>query len=214
MLAIFDTEGVLIDGEFLPELAKVVGKEEKIWEITKKGISGEIEWEKGLIERINELKGVSYDDCKRVSDDMPIMEGAKEVNSPVIVQASAGARKYAGPRFIKSMMEAAVEEFPEIPIVMHQDHGGSPKDCKVCIDLGFSSVMMDGSLRLNHNKNSRWYSTSLRPFRLMVVLLGPILKVFLRAQMCTFVSQALFVPLMANSFACSCVKTVGAKIHS
>ena len=78
MLAIFDTEGVLIDGEFLPELAKVVGKEEKIWEITKKGISGEIEWEKGLIERINELKGVSYDECKRVSDGMPIMEGAKE----------------------------------------------------------------------------------------------------------------------------------------
>lgn len=78
MLAIFDTEGVLIDGEFLPELAKVVGKEEEIWEITKKGISGEIEWEKGLIERINELKGVSYDDCKRVSDNMPIMEGAKE----------------------------------------------------------------------------------------------------------------------------------------
>ena len=78
MLAIFDTEGVLIDGEFLPELAKVVGKEEEIWKITKKGISGEIEWEKGLIERINELKGVSYDDCKRVSDNMPIMEGAKE----------------------------------------------------------------------------------------------------------------------------------------
>ena len=78
MLAIFDTEGVLIDGEFLTELAKVVGKEEEIWEITKKGISGEIEWEKGLIERINELKGVSYDDCKRVSDDMPIMQGAKE----------------------------------------------------------------------------------------------------------------------------------------
>ena len=75
-----------------------------------------------------------------------IMEGAKEMNSPVIVQASAGARKYAGPRFIKSMMEAAVEEFPNIPIVMHQDHGGSPTDCKTCIDLGFSSVMMDGSL--------------------------------------------------------------------
>ena len=75
-----------------------------------------------------------------------IMEGANEVNSPVIVQASAGARKYAGPKFIKSMMEAAVEEFPHIPIVMHQDHGGSPSDCKTCIDLGFSSVMMDGSL--------------------------------------------------------------------
>ena len=75
-----------------------------------------------------------------------IMEGAQEMNSPVIVQASAGARKYAGPRFIKSMMQAAVEEFPNIPIVMHQDHGGSPQDCKTCIDLGFSSVMMDGSL--------------------------------------------------------------------
>ena len=75
-----------------------------------------------------------------------IMEGADETNSPVIIQASAGARKYAGPRFIKSMMEAAVEEFPKIPIVMHQDHGGSPKDCKTCMDLGFSSVMMDGSL--------------------------------------------------------------------
>ena len=75
-----------------------------------------------------------------------IMEGADETNSPVIIQASAGARKYAGPRFIKSMMGAAVEEFPKIPIVMHQDHGGSPKDCKTCMDLGFSSVMMDGSL--------------------------------------------------------------------
>lgn len=75
-----------------------------------------------------------------------IMEGAHEMNSPVIVQASAGARKYAGPKFIKSMMEAAVEEFPTIPIVMHQDHGGSPADCKNCMELGYSSVMMDGSL--------------------------------------------------------------------
>jgi fructose-bisphosphate aldolase class II len=75
-----------------------------------------------------------------------IMEGAYEMNSPVIVQASAGARKYAGPKFIKSMMEAAVDEFPNIPLVMHQDHGGSTDDCKKCIDLGFSSVMMDGSL--------------------------------------------------------------------
>jgi fructose-bisphosphate aldolase class II len=75
-----------------------------------------------------------------------IMEGAKEMNSPVIVQASAGARKYAGSKFIKSMIEAAILEFPDIPIVMHQDHGGSPEDCRNCIDLGFSSVMMDGSL--------------------------------------------------------------------
>ena len=82
-----------------------------------------------------------------------IMEGAQEMNSPVIVQASAGARKYAGPRFIKSMMEAAVEEFPFIPIVMHQDHGGSPKDCKACMELGFSSVMM-GWLSFRGSKNS------------------------------------------------------------
>ncbi len=75
-----------------------------------------------------------------------IMEGANETNSPVILQASAGARKYAGPKFIKSMISAALEEFNHIPVVMHQDHGASPNDCKKCIDLGFSSVMMDGSL--------------------------------------------------------------------
>ena len=75
-----------------------------------------------------------------------VMEGAKETNSPVIIQASAGARKYAGSNFIKSMMDAAIREFPSIPIVMHQDHGASPSACKESIDLGFSSVMMDGSL--------------------------------------------------------------------
>jgi fructose-bisphosphate aldolase class II len=75
-----------------------------------------------------------------------IMEGASETNSPVIVQASAGARKYAGANFIKNLMKAAIEEFPKIPLVMHQDHGGSPSDCEECINLGFSSVMMDGSL--------------------------------------------------------------------
>ena len=76
-----------------------------------------------------------------------IMEGAKELNSPVIIQASKSARKYAGPIFLKKMIEAATEEFSNIPIVLHQDHGGSPEDCKNCIDLGFTSVMMDGSLR-------------------------------------------------------------------
>ncbi len=75
-----------------------------------------------------------------------IMEGANELNSPVIIQASKSARKYAGPKFLKKMVEAATEEFLDIPIVLHQDHGGSPEDCKNCIDLGFTSVMMDGSL--------------------------------------------------------------------
>lgn len=76
-----------------------------------------------------------------------IMEAADATNSPVIVQASAGARKYAGPRFLKHLMAAAIEEFPHIPICMHQDHGASPAVCQRSIQLGFSSVMMDGSLR-------------------------------------------------------------------
>jgi len=75
-----------------------------------------------------------------------IMMGADEVNSPVILQASAGARKYAGSNFLKHMIQAAIEEFPHIPIVMHQDHGVSPAICQRSIQLGFSSVMMDGSL--------------------------------------------------------------------
>ena len=76
-----------------------------------------------------------------------IMEGANDLNSPVIIQVSKSARKYAGPIFLKNMVQAATEEFSDIPIVLHQDHGGSPEDCKSCIELGFTSVMMDGSLR-------------------------------------------------------------------
>lgn len=75
-----------------------------------------------------------------------IMEAADEVNSPVILQASAGARKYAGSNFLRHLILAAIEEFPHIPIVMHQDHGVSPAVCQRSIQLGFSSVMMDGSL--------------------------------------------------------------------
>ena len=76
-----------------------------------------------------------------------IMEGAEDLNSPVIIQASKSARKYAGPIFLKNMVQAATQEFSNIPVVLHQDHGGSPEDCKSCIELGFTSVMMDGSLR-------------------------------------------------------------------
>ena len=75
-----------------------------------------------------------------------VMEAAKEVGAPVILQASAGARKYAGEHFIKHLIQAAVEAYPTIPLVMHQDHGQSPAICQGAIDLGFSSVMMDGSL--------------------------------------------------------------------
>jgi fructose-bisphosphate aldolase class II len=75
-----------------------------------------------------------------------IMEAADETDSPVIVQASAGARKYAGAPFLRHLILAAIEEFPHIPVVMHQDHGSSPAVCQRSIQLGFSSVMMDGSL--------------------------------------------------------------------
>lgn len=75
-----------------------------------------------------------------------IMEAADQTNSPVIVQASAGARKYAGAPFLRHLILAAIEEFPHIPVVMHQDHGTSPSVCQRSIQLGFSSVMMDGSL--------------------------------------------------------------------
>ncbi|AFU99887.1 class II fructose-bisphosphate aldolase [Simiduia agarivorans] len=76
-----------------------------------------------------------------------IMEAASKTDSPVIVQASAGARKYAGAPFLRHLILAAIEEFPHIPVCMHQDHGTSPAVCQRSIQLGFSSVMMDGSLK-------------------------------------------------------------------
>lgn len=75
-----------------------------------------------------------------------IMEAAAEVDSPVIMQVSAGARKYAGAYFIRHLVQAAVEQWPDIPIVLHQDHGADPGVCARSIQSGFTSVMMDGSL--------------------------------------------------------------------
>jgi len=76
-----------------------------------------------------------------------IMGAAAETDSPVIMQASAGARKYAGETFLRHLIEAAVESYPDIPVIMHQDHGQSPAVCLGAMRLGFSSVMMDGSLK-------------------------------------------------------------------
>ena len=75
-----------------------------------------------------------------------VMMAADAVGAPVILQASAGARKYAGESFIKHLIQAATEAYPHIPLVMHQDHATSPQICQGAIDLGFGSVMMDGSL--------------------------------------------------------------------
>jgi len=75
-----------------------------------------------------------------------IMEAADEVDSPVIMQGSAGARNYAGEPFLRHLIDAAIEQYPHIPVVMHQDHGSEPAVCLRSIQSGFSSVMMDGSL--------------------------------------------------------------------
>src|SRR5260364_9732 len=85
-----------------------------------------------------------------------IMAAADEVNAPVIMQASAVARKYAGEPFLRHWIQAALEAYPHLPIVMHQHHGQSPAVCLTAIRSGFSSVMMDGSLR-EHGKTVASY---------------------------------------------------------
>ena len=79
MLAIFDVEGVLYDAEYLPILAEKINKENEIWEITKQGIQGKINWEDGLRKRVDLLKGIDIETCKEVADSLPIMTGAKIV---------------------------------------------------------------------------------------------------------------------------------------
>ena len=78
---------------------------------------------------------------------LAILQAANEVDSPVILQASAGARNYAGEPFLRKLADAAIEQYPHLPICMHQDHGVSPAVCQTAIRSGFSSVMMDGSLQ-------------------------------------------------------------------
>ncbi|HEX4597336.1 MAG TPA: class II fructose-bisphosphate aldolase [Burkholderiaceae bacterium] len=91
--------------------------------------------------------GVPAFNVNNLEQVQAIMEAAAELDAPVIMQASAGARKYAGEKFLKRLIEAAVESYPQIPLAMHQDHGQSPAVCESAMRLGFSSVMMDGSLQ-------------------------------------------------------------------
>ena len=90
--------------------------------------------------------GVPAFNVNNLEQTRAIMEAAAHCDAPVIMQASAGARKYAGAPFLRAMMDAAATEFPDVPIVVHQDHGTSPSVCQRSIQLGFTSVMMDGSL--------------------------------------------------------------------
>jgi fructose-bisphosphate aldolase class II len=98
-----------------------------------------------------------------------VMAAADEVQAPVILQASAGARKYAGESFIKHLIEAAIEAYPHIPLVMHQDHGQSPQVCQSAMQLGFSSVMMDGSLEAD-GKTIASYDYNVQVTREVVML--------------------------------------------
>jgi fructose-bisphosphate aldolase class II len=91
--------------------------------------------------------GVPAFNINNMEQVQAIMQAAEATGSPVILQASAGARKYAGEAFLRHVVQAAVETWPQIPIVMHQDHGASLAVCQASIRSGFTSVMMDGSLR-------------------------------------------------------------------
>src|ERR1700721_834676 len=91
--------------------------------------------------------GVPAFNVNNLEQIQAIMEAAEETQSPVILQASAGARKYAGEPYLRHMVLAAVESHPRIPLVLHQDHGASPAVCTRSIRSGFTTVMMKGSLR-------------------------------------------------------------------
>jgi len=90
--------------------------------------------------------GVGAFNVNNMEQIQAIMEAARKTKSPVIIQASRGARKFTNDRFLYHLMMAAAELYPEIPMALHQDHGNSPETCQSAIDLGFTSVMMDGSL--------------------------------------------------------------------
>jgi fructose-bisphosphate aldolase class II len=98
--------------------------------------------------------GVGAFNVNNMEQIQAIMEAARETSSPVIIQASRGARSYTNDRFLYHLMQAAVELYPEIPVALHQDHGNSPETCFSAIDQGFTSVMMDGSLLADHKTPS------------------------------------------------------------
>ena len=91
--------------------------------------------------------GVAAFNVNNMEQIQSIMEAARETDSPVIVQASRGARSYSQDNYLRHLMLAASELYPDLPIVMHQDHGNSPATCYSAIKYGFTSVMMDGSLK-------------------------------------------------------------------
>jgi fructose-bisphosphate aldolase class II len=117
--------------------------------------------------------GVPAFNVNNLEQIIAIMEAAQETNSPVILQASAGARKYAGEAYLRHMMLAAVESHPDIPVVVHQDHGTSAAVCQQSIRSGFTSVMMDGSL-MSDGKTPANYEYNVDVTRLVCQMSHPI----------------------------------------
>ena len=117
--------------------------------------------------------GVPAFNVNNLEQIIAIMEAAQETNSPVILQASAGARKYAGEAYLRHMMLAAVESHPDIPVVVHQDHGTSAAVCQQSIRSGFTSVMMDGSL-MSDGKTPSTYDYNVDITRLVCQMSHPI----------------------------------------
>jgi fructose-bisphosphate aldolase class II len=113
--------------------------------------------------------GVPAFNVNNLEQVQAIMEAAEATNSPVILQASAGARKYAGETYLRHLILAAVEAHPDIPIVLHQDHGTSPAICQASIRSGFTSVMMDGSLKTD-GKTPASYEYNLEVTRQVVAM--------------------------------------------
>ena len=91
--------------------------------------------------------GLPAFNINNMEQGLAIMEAAEQVNAPVIIQASRGARSYANDIMLARLIDALVEIYPHIPVCMHQDHGNGPATCATAIQYGFTSVMMDGSLR-------------------------------------------------------------------
>jgi fructose-bisphosphate aldolase class II len=117
--------------------------------------------------------GVPAFNVNNLEQIIAIMEAAQETDSPVILQASAGARKYAGEAYLRHMMLAAVESHPDIPVVVHQDHGTSAAVCQQSIRSGFTSVMMDGSL-MSDGKTPASYEYNVDITRLVCQMSHPI----------------------------------------
>ena len=113
--------------------------------------------------------GVAAFNVNNMEQIQAIMEAANETDSPVIVQASRGARSYSQDNYLRHLMLAAVELYPHIPVVMHQDHGNSPKTCISAMENGFTSVMMDGSL-LEDAKTPADYDYNVKVTREVVAL--------------------------------------------